>query len=119
MVLETTGSFGSLVLAGDLVSGSGEKEGKEVREGSWSRGEEAEALEPARLGAPRTVWTLLLSDEAREVWDEERLDKLLPLSDMVKGLEVPVWLGSCGKVHQPTILLDHIERSWWTLAVSV
>jgi hypothetical protein len=72
----------------DLVSGSGEKEGKEVSAGSGAVVEEADsdadadALEPARLGAPRTVRTFLLSEEALDVCEDDRLERLLPLSDI-------------------------------------
>lgn len=70
----------------DFCSGSGEKDGKEVKAGSSSSSDLAEALEPCLFGIPRSVLDFFCSVvvEACEVWEEERRDKLLPLSDMLK-----------------------------------
>ena len=70
-----------------MVSGSGEKEGKDVRAGSVSWVDDAaaaDALDPARFGAPLTVRTFLLSDDALDACEEDRLDRLLPLSDITE-----------------------------------
>ena len=54
-----------------------------MRDGSWSLREAVEVFEPARLGWPRMVLVFLLSLDACDVWEDERLLMLLPLSDMV------------------------------------
>lgn len=64
-VVLATGNFDPF--GSTLVSGSGENEGKEVRDGSRTLEEVAEAFEPARFGAFRMVLVLLLSLDAREV----------------------------------------------------
>jgi hypothetical protein len=61
-------------MADDLDSGSGEKEGNEVRAGSSSSTDLDEALELWRLGTPRRVFGFFRSAEAWEVWEEERRD---------------------------------------------
>ena len=63
---------------------SGSNDGNEVREGSSALREVVEVFEPARFGRSRRVLALLLSLEAWEVWEDERLERLLPLSDIVR-----------------------------------
>ena len=58
----------------DFVSSSGEKEGKDVKAGSSCSTDLEEFLEPCRLGTPRSVFVFLISAEAWEVWEDERLD---------------------------------------------
>ena len=84
VVLATLAGSGSF-LACFFVSGSGEKEGNEVKEGSTGGClETADTFEPVRRGCPRSVLAFLLSVEALDVWEEERLERLLPLSDMTR-----------------------------------
>jgi hypothetical protein len=56
----------SCIMLDDLVSGSGEKEGKEVKAGSSSSRDREEALDPCRFGTPLRVLGFLNSAEAWE-----------------------------------------------------
>jgi hypothetical protein len=79
--------------AAGCVSGggslSGSNEGNEVRAGSASLRDVVEVLEPARFGWPLWVLALLLSLDAWEVCEDERLESTLPLSDMLKDSARP------------------------------